>query len=140
MRRFLPILGFVATCASVGCLYLGPVDPCGGEDPISDDLDFAGCDPIVNSTVTYTHPHERVTFHCDISGAGSIEWLLRAGEDEALRIVASGVTRLELDASQLAWEPGGDEGFLEVRVKTDPDDPVAAEQRFWRLRVLEVGP
>ncbi len=140
MRRFLPILGFVATCASVGCLYLGPVDPCGGEDPITEDLDFAGCDPLVNSTVTFTRPHERLTFHCDITGAGSIEWLLRAGEDEDLRIVASGVTRLELDASQLAWEPGGDLGFLEVRVKSDPTDPLAAEQRFWRLRVLEAAP
>ncbi len=140
MRRLVPILGFAVVCASVGCLYWGPVDPCGGEDPISEDLEFAGCDPIVASTVTLTHRHERVTFHCDITGAGSIEWLLRAGEEETLRIVARGVTRFELDASQLAWEPGGDDGFLEVEVKSDPSDPVAIEQRFWRIRMLEATP
>jgi len=127
-------------CACAGCLYWGPVDPCGGEDPVSEDLEFSGCDPAEASTVTLTSPHEAVTFHCDVIGAGSIEWLLRSGGEESLRIVARGVTRLDLDGGQLAWEPGGDDAFLQVQVKNDPDDPVAIEQRFWRIRMLEAAP
>ena len=140
MRRLPPVLGFVAMCACAGCLYWGPVDPCGGEDPITDDLEFSGCDPVVASTVTLTSPHEGVTFHCDVTGAGSIDWLLRAGGDEEMRIVGRGVPRFELDGGLLAWEPGGDDAFLQVQVKSDPDDPVAIEQRFWQIRMLEATP
>ena len=144
MRRFLtllgPGLGLGLCLGAPGCLYWGPVDPCGGEDPITDELEFAGCDPVVSSTVTLRAPDESVPFHCDIGGAGSIEWLVSRGVGDSSRIVAAGVSRLELSGSSVTWDSDDGSALLEVHVRSRADDPVPTEQRFWRLRLLEATP
>ena len=85
---------------------------------------------------------ERMTTTGDRAEIGALGEQLAADHLQGLglRIVARGVTRFVLDGDLLAWEPGGDKAFLQVEVKSDPDDPVAIEQRYWSIRMLEASP